>query len=115
MNTRSLPRTEVHTDGQLVAWADTEFVPGRDGGELRLRLHIVGGHQPPWIRRLLIANALDRAAATEAHHLTVTAPLGDSQLLALIRDRCTHVTTRAAGATCLIEADFPGDPPPAQF
>jgi hypothetical protein len=115
MKTAILPHAEVHADGRVAAWADSELVPTQDGNDVRIRLQVAGGHQPPWARRLLLHDALDRAASAHACHVMLTAPLGDPEILALIRERCTGVTTRSAGATCLIEADLPIEPLPSDF
>ena len=115
MKTAILPHAEVHADGRVAAWADSELVPTQDGNDVRIRLQVAGGHQPAWARRLLLHDVLDRAASAHACHVTLTAPLGDPEILALIRERCTGVTTRSAGATCLIEADLETEQMPSDF
>ena len=115
MKTAILPHAEVHADGRVAAWADSELVPTQDGNDVRIRLQVAGGHQPTWARRLLLHDVLDRAASAHASHVTLTAPLGDAEILGLIRERCTGVTTRPAGATCLIEADLQTEQMPSDF
>jgi hypothetical protein len=39
-------------------------------------------------------------------------PLGDSESLGRLRERCDDVTTRAAGVSALLDADIPKIPGP---
>jgi hypothetical protein len=42
-------------------------------------------------------------------HLEATVPLGDAESLQRLRERTSHMTTRAAGASALIDAELPDD------
>jgi hypothetical protein len=42
----------------------------------------------------------------------VALPLGDTEMLNRVRERCTGAQARAAGVTCLIDVTFP-QPGPA--
>jgi hypothetical protein len=54
---------------------------------------------------------LDLPDVQHSDHLQATVPLGDSESLQRLQDRCAGMTTRAAGSSALVEADPPGPTP----
>lgn len=98
--------SEVRASGRVVAWADTEVRSDADGHHLGICIGIESGHQPPWARRLLVHDLLTRAAHQGLHRIEVALPLGDCEILDVVRSHSAHVDVRAAGSTCLVEADL---------
>ena len=96
---------EVRTQGRVVAWADTRLDAAPSGG-VHIQVEIARGHQPMWVRRRLVETVLARASSVRATRVTLSVPLGDSEVLTALRDRCRAVQTHPAGATCLIDAEL---------
>jgi hypothetical protein len=90
--------------GQLVAAADIEVV---DPSLARASLHLESGHLPAGTRERLVDAVLDAPEVSARQHVQVALPLGDTEILDRIRERCDTGDVRAAGATCLVEADLP--------
>ena len=62
----------------------------------------------------LVDAVLDLPAVRESARLAAVFPLGDSESLHRLEQRCRDVRTRAAGSTAILEADLqPGDDPRA--
>ena len=116
MTERDRPRIAVEDeDGRCVADADIEVV-GRS--EVRASLHVEPGQLPRGTRTRLVDAVLDTPEVTSAEQVQVALPLGDTEMLDRVRDRCDPEEVRAAGVTCLVEADLPsrspaGPPPEA--
>jgi hypothetical protein len=104
---------EIDDGGQLVAAADVESLDRP--GVVRASLHVEPGHLPSGTRTRLVDAVLDLPEVRDGEHLEAAMPLGDAELLERMRARCDEVQTRAAGASCLVNADLPPDagPPPA--
>lgn len=96
----------VRIGGRVVAEATTQLLPSSDGDTLNIHIECVAGHQPPWARRLLVHDLLDRAGHAGLHRVLMVVPLGDSEILEALRGHCDHVSTRAAGSTCIVEAEI---------
>ncbi len=93
----------VSVDGHQVAAVE---VLHEDGSELAmLSFRVDAGHLPPAVRRELVEAVFDLAQLRECHQLQIALPLGDTELLRDLREHCTAINARAAGATCLIDAD----------
>lgn len=90
----------VEDDGHPVASADVRD----EGPVVQLRFDVDHGHLPVQVRPLLVDAAFDLPVLKEARPVQATVPLGDAELLAGLRRHCAHVDTRAAGATCLVDA-----------
>ncbi len=90
--------------GQLVAAADIEMV---DSSAARASLHLESGHLPAGTRQRLVDAVLDAPEVNSCKHVQVALPLGETEILDRIHERCDTSDTRAAGATCLVEADLP--------
>jgi hypothetical protein len=91
----------------------------------RASLRAAAGHLAPGIRARLVDAVLDLPELHGGAHLQAAFPLGDSEILYRLRERCTNVTTHPAGATALLEANIrarpnphtgaPTTPPPARL
>ena len=90
--------------GKLVAAADIEIV---DPSAARASLHLEAGHLPAGTRQRLVDAVLDDPEVSSREHVQVALPLGDAEILDRIRERRDASDTRAAGASCLVEADLP--------
>jgi hypothetical protein len=109
MTERDRQRVAVEDeDGRCVAEADIEVV---GGAEVRASLHVEAGHLPRGTRTRLVDAVLDTPEVTSAEHVQVALPLGDTEILERVRERCDPEEVRAAGATCLVEADLAGRRP----
>jgi hypothetical protein len=91
-------------DGKLVAAADIELV---DPSVARASLHLESGHLPAGTRARLVDAVLDAPEVSSCQRVQVAFPLGDAETLDRVRERCDTGEVRAAGATCLVEADMP--------
>jgi hypothetical protein len=92
-------------DGRCVAAAYIEVV---DRSAVRASLHVESGHLPVGTRTRLVDAVLDTLAVSSCAHVQVALPLGDTEILNRVRERCDPGDVRAAGATCLVEADLAG-------
>jgi hypothetical protein len=105
------------TDGQrTVAVADVIIM--LEAGQIaRASLRTEAGHIPPGIRTSLVDAVLDLPEVRSSARLEATVPLGDSESLRRLRERCQDVTTHPAGATAILDARIPvgGAPGPAGF
>ena len=70
--------------------------------------HVESGHLPVGTRTRLVDAVLDTPEVSSCKHVQVALPLGDTEILDRVRERCDTDDVRAAGATCLVEADLPG-------
>lgn len=108
MTDRDQPRVSIDDeDGRCVAAADIEVV---EGSAVRASLHVESGHLPVGTRARLVDAVLDAPEVSSRQHVQVALPLGDTEMLDRVRERCDLDEVRAAGATCLVEADLAGDP-----
>ena len=105
MTDRSQPDIALNDEtGQLVAAADIEIV---DPSMARASLHLESGQLPSGTRQRLVDAVLDAPEVSSRKHVQVALPLGESEILDRIHERCDTSDTRAAGATCLVQADLP--------
>lgn len=100
------PRTEVRAGGQVVAWAATQVQPGISEATVNIQVECAAGHQPAWARRLLVHDVLTRAEYAGCRRVVLVLPLGDTEILDALRQHCHPATTRAAGASCIVEGEF---------
>jgi hypothetical protein len=92
-------------DGRHMAAADIEVV---DRSEVRASLHVESGHLPVGTRTRLVDAVLDTPEVSSRERVQVALPLGDTEILDRVRERCDTDEVRAAGSTCLVDADLPG-------
>jgi hypothetical protein len=95
-----LSRVLVENHGRPVATADVVD----DGAVVHMRFGIDHGHLPMQVRPRLVDAAFDLPVLKKTRAVQATLPLGDIELLAGLRRHCVHVDTRAAGASCLVDA-----------
>ena len=72
----------------------------------RASLRAAPGHLAPGSRARLAGAVLDLPELHNGGRLEAAFPLGDSETLSRLRQRCTDVTTRPAGGTVLLEASI---------
>ena len=103
-------RSQISVDdeaGRHMATADIEVV---DPSVVRASLHVESGHLPVGTRTRLVDAVLDTPEVSSCTHVQVALPLGETEILDRVRERCDTDDVRAAGATCLVEADLPRSP-----
>ena len=99
------PRIAIDADdGSTLAVASLDFL-GPD--VVRVALHVSPGHLPSGTRTRLVDAVFDDPDVRRRRQLQVTLPMGDIEILDRLRERGVLTTFRAAGSTCLVEADLP--------
>ncbi len=91
-------------DRTLAAEVTTSAGPG---GTARASFHAESGHILPGRRASLVDAVLDLPAVQDSTRLEAAFPLGDSETLRRLQERCTHVRARPAGDTAILDADLP--------
>jgi hypothetical protein len=91
-------------DGSTLAIATIDII---DPDVVRASLHVSSGHLPPGTRTRLFDAVFDDPQVRSRRRLQVTLPPGDIEILDRLRERGVLTTFRAAGSTCLVEADLP--------
>jgi hypothetical protein len=103
------PRIVIDADdGATLAVAHVDPV---DADTVRASLHVVPGHLPAGVRTRLVDAVFDDPEVRARRHVQLTLPLGDFEILDGVRRRSVLVTFRAAGSTCLVEAELPASHP----
>ena len=97
---------EVNDNDRPVAAAEVT-TPAEAGGTARASLRAESGHITPGRRASLVDAVLDLPEVRESARLKAAFPLGDSESLQRLQDRCGDVTTRPAGSSAILEADLP--------
>ena len=99
------PRTEIlnDEDGRCVASADIEVVENAT----RTSLRVEAGHLPAGTRERLVDAVLDSPEVDASRRIEASIPIGDTDMLRRIRERCQTIESHAAGASCLINAEMP--------
>jgi hypothetical protein len=96
------PTIQIEADGKTLASAEVH--PTDDPGLVHSDMHVESGHVPAGTRSRLVDAVLEHPEVEEADRLLATMPLGDTEMLDRVRERCDDVQARAAGATKLVEA-----------
>jgi hypothetical protein len=91
-------------DGRPLAVARIDVV---DPDTARASLHVAAGHLPAGTRARLVDAVFDDPDVRSRRQVQVTLPLGDTEILDRVRQRGLIATFRAAGSTCLVEAELP--------
>ena len=99
----NLQHITIEDDDRVLAEADVRSEPD----VVRAALRVEAGHLPPGTRARLVDAVLDIPDAQPGTRLEVTLPAGDAEMLERMRERCEHVETRAAGASCLLNTTQP--------
>jgi hypothetical protein len=80
--------------------------PGPDA-TARASLRAESGHITPGSRASLVDAVLDLPEVQDCARLEAAFPLGDSESLHRLEQRCKDVSTHPAGASALVEATLP--------
>jgi hypothetical protein len=97
---------EISDGEHTVAAADVTTSSGTDR-TVRASLRAESGHIPPGSRASLVDAVLDLPELQAGTRLEAAFPLGDSESLHRLQERCEDVRTQAAGVSALVEADIP--------
>jgi hypothetical protein len=97
-----LPTILIETDGRTLATAEVH--PTDTAGIVHSDMHVESGHLPMGTRTRLVDAVLAHPDVDRADRLVATMPLGDTEMLARVRECCADVEAHAAGATKLVEA-----------
>ena len=100
---------EIKEGEETVAAADVTIPPETDTAQASLRA--APGHIPPGCRASLVDAVMDLPGVQDSARLEAALPLGDSETLDRLRERSENATTRAAGASALLDADISGPTP----
>jgi hypothetical protein len=92
----------IEENGRTLASAEVH--PADRPGVVHSDLHVESGHLPAGTRSRLVDALLAHPDVDHADRLLATMPLGDTEMLDRVRQRCDDVHARAAGATKLVEA-----------
>lgn len=105
MDHRARPRIELTDDeGRPVGSADIDVV---DDTVARASVHVESGHVAPTDRARLVDAVLDAPEVSSRSRVELTLPLGEAEMLDRVRERSTDQQARAAGASCLVDAELP--------
>ena len=96
------PTILIQADGHTLATA--ELHPTDTVGVVHSDMHVESGHLPAGTRSRLVDAVLAHPDVDHADRLVATMPLGDTEMLARVRERCDEVEAHAAGATKVVEA-----------
>ncbi len=97
---------EISNGGRAVAAAEVTTSPGPDR-TARASLRAESGHITPGSRASLVDAVLDLPEVQDCARLEAACPLGDSESLHRLEQRCADVSTHPAGASALVEATLP--------
>ena len=97
---------EIRDGGQTVASADVT-TSAEPEATARASLRAAAGHIMPGTRASLVDTVMDLPEVQESQRMKAAMPLGDCESLGRLRERCQEVTTRAAGASALLDGDIP--------
>jgi hypothetical protein len=92
----------IEAEGRTLASAEVH--PTDDAGVVHSDLHVESGHLPVGTRSRLVDAVLNDPDVDHADRLLATMPIGDTEMLDRVRERCDDVEARAAGSTKLVEA-----------
>jgi hypothetical protein len=92
----------IETDGRTLATAEVHQTD--DARVVHSDLHVESGQLPAGTRSRLVDAVLEHPDVDSADRLLATMPLGDTEMLARVRERCDDVEAHAAGATKIVEA-----------
>ena len=101
---------EVSEDDRTVAVAEV-IITGGLGGTARASLRAESGHIAPGRRASLVDAVLDLPEVRESARLEAAFPLGDSESLHRLEQRCKDVRTHPAGSSAILEAGLPAGRP----
>jgi hypothetical protein len=97
---------EVKHNDRTVASAQVT-TRGGSGGIARASFRAESGHVPPGHRASLVDAVLDLPEVRQSARLEAAIPLGDTESLHRLQERCLDVSTRPAGGSALLDAGLP--------
>ena len=92
----------IEEEGRTLASAEVH--PTDKPGVVHSDMHVESGHLPGGTRTRLVDAVLEHPQVDEADRLLATMPLGDTEMLDRVRERCDDVEAHAAGSTKIVEA-----------
>jgi hypothetical protein len=96
------PTIVIAENGRQIASA--EVLPTDEPGLVHSEMHVESGHLPGGTGTRLVDAVLEHPQVDEADRLLATMPIGDTEMIDRVRERCDDVEARAAGATKLVRA-----------
>src|SRR5262249_62318260 len=99
----NLPRLLTPADSPARVAAADVTIPQESARPARPSLR-AAGHLAKGVRTRLVDAVLDLPELHDGARLEAAFPLGDTETLCRLRERCTNVTTHPAGTTVLLEA-----------
>jgi hypothetical protein len=93
---------QIEDHGRTVASAEVHVTDRSD--VVHTDLHVESGPLPPATRAHLVDAVLEHPDVHSAGHLVATMPLGDTEMLERVRERCEDVEAHSAGATKIVDA-----------
>jgi hypothetical protein len=96
------PTIQIEDDGRMLASAEVHATDRP--GVVHSDLHVESGPLPPATRSRIVDALLEHPDVHSADHLVATMPLGDTEMLQRVRERCQDVEAHAAGATKIVDA-----------
>jgi hypothetical protein len=96
------PTILIETDGRTLATAEVHRTDV--AGLVHMDLHVESGHLPAGTGARLVDAVLAHPDVDHADRMLATMPLGDTEMLERVRERCDEVETHAAGASKIVEA-----------
>lgn len=106
MSDRARPQISITDEnGGLTAAADIDVT---DPHVARTSLRTESGHLPVGTRERLVDAVLDDPEVSSRQHVEMTLPVGDTEMLSRVRDRCGTSEARVAGSSCLVEGHLHG-------
>jgi hypothetical protein len=101
------PDIQIEADGHTLASAEVH--PTDEPGLVHSDMHVESGHVPTGTGTRLVDAVLEHPEVEEADRLLATMPLGDTEMIDRVRERCDDDEAHAAGATKLVEAHLEHD------
>ena len=95
----------------LTIETDTPGLGRRDSSKAWVSLHVESGHVSMGARPRLVDAVLDDGTVASCTHLLVAVPLGETEILDRVRERCQVTDTHPASVTCLMGVDQTTTPP----
>jgi len=101
------PDREVNVDDGTRVVARAAVHVDSEAGLVQASMHVEAGHLPIGVRSDLVDAVLDQPEVVPGTQVQASIPAGDSEMLERLRDRCTEMHSRRAGATALVDAAVP--------
>jgi hypothetical protein len=94
----------IHIEAEGRTLASAEVHSTDEPGVVHSDMHVESGHVPGGTGTRLVDAVLEHPRVDEADRLLATMPLGDTEMIDRVREKCDDVQARAAGATKLVRA-----------